>query len=334
MLPSKTTVATLYNPKIQSREELVDRFVVREELFEKLFEEIKSAQMQYPEQHYLIEGKRGMGKTSLLLRLCYAIEEDEDLQDKMIPLVFNEEEYSIRKLFRFWERILEMLEDKSDDFQGICREAKYLSKNFPGDDDAYEKELFQLLSKRLVEKNKKIILFIDNFGDMFLKFNEKEAHRLRKILQTSADIRIFAASSVVLESFYLYKHPFYEFFKIERLRGLNTLETQQLLRKLGEIHQRPEVIDIVENQIGRIEALRRLTGGVIRTIILLFEIFIDNNRGNAFEDLENILDRVTPLYKHRMDDLPAQQQQIMINILHQENVNMVLVDRWLMMCTS
>lgn len=306
---SKKTIAAIYNPKIQSREDLIRSFVVRNKLFEKLFKEIQSTTMEFPEQHYLIEGKRGMGKTSLLLRLSYAIEQDPLLNQKIIPIIFNEEEYSVRKMFRFWERIIESLEDQSPLFEGLMKEVKVLS-NSVNSDDAYEKELFQLLISALQQKNRKIILFIDNFGDMFQKFNEREAHRLRKILQTACEIRIFAASSVVLEAFYLYKHPFYEFFKIERLEGLSSKETRTLLLKLGELHGLEQVVDIVKNQRGRVEALRRLTGGVIRTIILLFEIFVDDHRGNAFEDLENILDRVTPLYKHRMDDLPAQQQQI------------------------
>ncbi len=58
------------------------------------------------------------------------------------------------------------------------------------------------------------------------------------------------------------------------------------------------------------EALRRITGGVIRTIVILFEIFVDDTNGNAFLDLEKILDAVTPLYKHRMDKLSAQKQEI------------------------
>ena len=56
--------------------------------------------------------------------------------------------------------------------------------------------------------------------------------------------------------------------------------------------------------------MRRLTSGVPRTIVLLFEIFVDNESGDSFRDLETILDRVTPLYKHRMDDLSPQQQEI------------------------
>jgi len=149
---------------------------------------------------------------------------------------------------------------------------------------------------------------------MFQKFKEKEAHRLRKILQTSSDLRIFAASSVVLEAFYDYSHPFYEFFKVEHLDSLDSASTRELLIKLGKFYKHGDVQEIVLNQKGRVEALRRLTGGVIRTIILLFEIFVDNEDGNAFQDLETVLDRVTPLYKHRMDDLPAPQQEIVESI--------------------
>ncbi len=53
-----------------------------------------------------------------------------------------------------------------------------------------------------------------------------------------------------------------------------------------------------------------MTGGVIRTIIILYQIFVDDENGNAFQDLEKILDEVTPLYKHRMEILSPQQQEI------------------------
>ncbi|HQM85982.1 MAG TPA: hypothetical protein PLD55_14985, partial [bacterium] len=47
-----------------------------------------------------------------------------------------------------------------------------------------------------------------------------------------------------------------------------------------------------------------------RTMLLLFEIFADNDNGNSFEDLDLVLDRVTPLYKHRMDNMSEIQQEI------------------------
>ncbi|OHD85941.1 MAG: hypothetical protein A3I60_07630 [Sulfuricurvum sp. RIFCSPLOWO2_02_FULL_43_45] len=46
---------------------------------------------------------------------------------------------------------------------------------------------------------------------------------------------------------------------------------------------------------------------------MLFDILMDDG-GDAFDDLLKILDEVTPLYKHRMDDLPPQLQEIVHTI--------------------
>jgi hypothetical protein len=309
MVERKNSIAYIYNPQNQSKEQLIDGFVVRLDIFKKLFKEIKDAKMERPEQHYLIQGKRGMGKTSLLRRLSYEIENDIELNNWLMPLVFNEEEYGVSKLFQLWERVMELIWEKDNTFIYLKKEIQTLSQKIK-DNGHYERALYELLSETLVEHKQKLILFIDNFGDVFNRFTEDEARRLRKILQTSADLRIFAASSVMLEAFYEYKHPFYEFFKIEKLSGLNSDATRSLLLKLSEIYRKDNVKRIVETQPGRIETLRRLTGGVIRSIVLLFDIFSEDIEGNAFKDLEAILDYVTPLYKHRMDDLPTKQKEI------------------------
>ena len=302
-------VANIYNPDNQTKEQLIDGFVVRLKTFKRLFEEIKNAPMTAPEQHVLIEGKRGMGKTTMLLRLSIEIENDPELNSWLLPIVFNEEEYSIRRLYKLWERIAVLLEDESEQFVGLFDDMDQLYTQFKTEED-YEYAIFKLLTKQLKEANRKIILFIDNFGDIFSRFKIQEVQRLREVLQTTTDLRIISASSVVLEQFYDQKHPFFEFFKTIRLKGLNQKETEEVLLKLGEIYKSDTIKDIIKNQKGRVEALRRLTGGVIRTVVLLFEIFNDKSSNSAFADLEAILDRVTPLYKHRMDDLATQQQEI------------------------
>jgi len=309
LLLPRPSVANIYNPQNQTKEQLIEGFVVRQQLFKKLFKVIKEAKMEVPEQHYLILGRRGMGKTTLLLRLAYEIQNDPELNEWLIPLVFNEEEYGVRSLFKFWERVMELLEEKHPAFRFETETLRQLSKQHP-DHDAYEKALFEWLSAELTRNGKKLILFVDNFGEMARKLSDAEAHRLRKILQTSADIRLFAASSVVLEAFYKYDHAFYEFFKQVELKGLDEKETQELLLSLSHHYNKDGVQRIVEQHPGRVEALRRITGGVIRSVVLLFEIFADDGDGGAFHDLQVILDRTSPLYKHRMDDLSDQQQAI------------------------
>ncbi len=306
-----TSFATLYNPAEFTPEQLIDRFVVRLNTFKRIYKDISSSSMKTPEQHYLIQGRRGMGKTTLLLRLAYEMEQDPKLNTWMLPVVYNEEEHSISKLSRFWERAAEILADKHPEFLSLPDEIEALYTQYGSQESQFEEAVFDLLASRLRKQKYKVVLFVDNFGTLFRSFNERENRRLRTVLQTCPELRIIGATPVVLGEIYDVKHPFYEFFKVERLQGLDKAETQELLLKIGEVTEKSQVIqDILSNQPGRVETLRRFTNGVIRTMVLLFDVFTDDHNGDAFHDLEVIIDRTTPLYQHRMDSLSAQQRPI------------------------
>ncbi|MCF7885138.1 MAG: tetratricopeptide repeat protein [Candidatus Marinimicrobia bacterium] len=301
---SQINLPKIYNPHNQSKKELIENFVVRLDIFQNIFDDIKSSNMKHPEQHYIVQGVRGQGKTTLLLRLAYEIENDPDLNDWLIPVIFSEEQYGITKLYKLWEYIAGYLK-KYKGFEHLYGQMENLEFN-----DDYETNCFNLIKTSLNQNDKKLILFIDNIDELFNKFNKKEHHRLREVLIQSPELRIIGASSVTLEFHYEYDKPFYEFFKMPRLKGLSSDDIKKLLLSLGNYYNNNRIEKIVNNQPGRIEALRRLTNGVIRTIVILYEIFADNINGNAFQDLEKILDDVTPLYKDRMDRLPTQQQEI------------------------
>jgi nucleoside-triphosphatase THEP1 len=309
---TKKLVANLYNPHEQTKEELIKSFVVRHKIFRKLFRAIKRADMLYPEQHFLIEGQRGMGKTTLLLRLSYEIENDSDLNTWLVPVVLKEEaHYGITRLFKLWETVAQMLADRDTAFAGLFAQME----NAYAENSDYERICFGLLTNALEKTGKKIILFIDNVGEMFKNFDDMESHRLREILMTCAQLRIVGATAVTLEASFRYDHAFYEFFKKESLARLDKVETHNLLLQLAEVNQTENAIqNIIAKQPGRVESLRILTGGVIRTVVILFDIFVDNQNGNAISDLDGVLDRVTPLYKHRMDDIAPLQRDVVHTI--------------------
>ncbi len=304
------TISHIYNPDNQSKEELINGFVVRMEVFKRIAKDIKAQKAVFPEQHFMIEGKRGMGKTSMLLRLKYGIQDDSDLNNWLIPIMFNEEEYGILNLHQMWERIAELLEEHNEImFGGLSAKMNVMFAQYKTDIE-FEKAIFELLISTLKANDKKIIIFIDNFGFYIDKFKKHEIQRFRTILQTSREIGLVAATAQTLEATHDYKHPFYELFKTYRLRGLDKGETMKVLQQLGSVYKTENMAYIIKNHPERIESLRRLTGGVIRSVVLMFEIFADDKNGTSFQNLEALLDTVTPLYKHRMDELPAQQQQI------------------------
>ncbi|MBD2699415.1 ATP-binding protein [Spirosoma sp. BT702] len=302
---SQPLIATIYNPHNQSKEALIAGFIARKQKFERIFRDIRDSTMTKPEQHYLIQGIRGMGKTTLLLRIAYEIENTPELRQRLIPIVFNEEEYGIGSLADVWERTAQYLGEADIAFADLYDNVTKLY----GQDD-YEQRAFQAIIDALQKQNKKLLLLIDNIGDVLKKLDTQEEKRLREILLTTSELRLIGATSVAIEQVHDYTKPFYEFFKMIHLEGLAKQEAIELFLKLGETYHTEAVQQLIERQPGRIEAIRRLTGGVIRTMVLLFEILVENGSGSVFRDLNILLDRVTPLYKHRLDDLPAQQQKI------------------------
>ncbi len=304
MKTAQTKIAHIYNPDNQTPEELINSFVIRLKEFRQIFDDIKSSKMENPEQHYIIQGARGTGKTTLLLRIYHEIKRGPGLQAWLIPVMFPEEHYNMGSLCDLWEGAAEKLA-QTDGFAGLGARFEEARGH-----ERYDEECFGILEAALRANGKKLVLFIDNIGDVLDRIDETEQHRFREILLTSPDFRVVGASAGMLEHTYDYGKPFFEFFKMVQLRGLNRTETTELLLKLAENYKNEAVKEIVERQPERIETLRRLTGGIPRTVILLFEILADDASGDSFRDLEVVLDRVTPLYKHRMDDLPVQQQRI------------------------
>lgn len=296
----------LYNPAQKEKETLKKEFVVRTKIFDMIFHDLKSSKMEHSEQAYLLVGQRGSGKTTLLQRLRYAVEDDKQLNKFLIPIVFTEEQYNINELTDIWETIAGVLEDYHG-FQGLT---KSISGVIAGNED-YEVKVFNLLIDALNKRGEKVIIFIDNIGDLFRKLDNLEIKRFREVLTTTAQMRVIGANTSLSEHIFDYREPFHEFFNVILLNDLSGDEVKTLLNKIAVLNHAEDLIkNIIENEPHRIDILRQLTGGVPRTIIMMFNVFMDNVEGKSVRDLELMLDNVTPLYKARLDDLAPQQQKI------------------------
>ena len=297
----------LYNSQNTSKAQLKENFVIRLREYKKIYKAIVDAKMEHPEQAYIIQGVRGAGKTTLLARLALAVEEHEELSNWLIPLLFKEEEFGITSLFTFLERIAEELEETNpQQFEGLIDKFEDMAEANP-------KKAINLLDSYLNKAKKKVILFIDNLVELFEYFSKDDEVIFREILTTNSNIRLIGGSAISLEAFYDNKAPFYQFFKIVTLKGLKKKDTEALLKKLAE-HGGPEeeqkLARILTTEAGKVEAIRRLTGGIPRTLVILFNILMEGPKGSTFQILEETVDQTTPLYKHRMEDLTKQQRPI------------------------
>lgn len=294
------------NTGSKSKSAIVDGFVVRTNEFDYIKDILVNRDIRSKSLNIIIIGQRGAGKTTLMHRLNYAILDEKLLSDIYLPIMFSEEQYNLSDLTNLWEAIAMGIDDN------FYKEklTDYIEKIIDTVED-YEKASFSFLQKFLKSKNKTAILFIENVNFFLKKLNEYEKKRLKSILTSESQFRIIGSSTSFNDGTIDFGDPFYKFFNTVQLDGLNQQDCEKLLIKIGQQYgEENQIKEIIENHPGRVEALRRLTGGVPRTISYLFQIFLDNENGKAIKDLYLLIDTLTLLYKSELDQLSTQQQKV------------------------
>ncbi len=299
----------LYNPGLWSVAEVRAYYIARSSLLNRLLDDIRRETPGSQPQHRLIVGQRGMGKSTLLRRLAIGMEDDAHLESQWLPLVFPEEQYNVASLADFWLNCLDALGDlqeaRGDNAQAAAIDAEVESLD-RGDSDG----ALQALLRNASKLQRRLLLLVDNI-DLILDRIKTQDWALREVLQGHPEILLIGASSRALEASYDYRAAFYDFFKIDELRGLNLEEMRETILTLARLRGADDVIERIASDPGRLPVLHTLTGGNPRTAVLLYGVLLKGVDGDVRSDLEALLDEVTPLYKARFDELPTQAQQLL-----------------------
>ncbi|MDQ1166411.1 tetratricopeptide repeat protein [Flavobacterium sp. SORGH_AS_0622] len=290
----------------KSKLAIIEGFVVRTAELNEITDYLQESVDNNNFRNIIIIGQRGAGKTTLMHRLNYFLLEDDNLSEKYLPILFTEEQYNLSDLTNLWEAIAVFIEDNF-----YTEDLTYKMEQIIEEEDDYEQKSFTFLHNFLVSVNKTVILFIENINYFLKKLSQEEKERLKSIVTSSGSIKIIGSSTSFSDGSIDFTDSFYDFLQIVPLNGLSQEECIKLLIKIGQQYGEEEQIkNVINNYPGRVEALRRLTGGIPRTISYLFQIFLDNENGKAIKDLYLLIDTLTLLYKSELDQLSAQQQKV------------------------
>ena len=300
---------TLYNPDLLSKSDLIRGFVARQPLLNDLLDDLRRAGPGGTSQHHLLLGQRGLGKTTLLRRLAFAIEDDGELAQIWQPLIFPEEQYNVATLADFWLNCCDALSDALER-AGRTAEFERLDDRIAQVKDKHTAEGLTILVDEAIRLNRRLLLLVDNIDIVLDRVGEEQEWEFRRVLSEEKRLTIIGASSRAIESFYEHGRAFYDYFQVHELKGLEDAEAFELLRHLATTLDAQGVEKMLAEQPGRVRALRLLTGGNPRTLVLLFQVFQQSPESDIQRDLEHLLDLYTPLYKARFEELPAQAQQV------------------------
>ena len=299
----------LYNPAQLTPEELKASFVARKDTLAEMLRLIREQPPGHPCQHMMLIGPRGMGKTTLGLRLLHEILETPELAEDWQPVAFPEESYEIGDLADFWLAALRHLTRATGDPQWAER-----AEALPKDEKDTDRQAAYALASLMdfcQTSGKRLLLFVENLDTVLEQLgDERQIHALRASLIERTDILLIGSANTVFDAIRSHGEPLYEFFRLFILKGLGPEETRQILAALADGEGKPEVMEALERDYGRVETIRRLTGGNPRLLVLACRILIDSPLSSAFEDLERLIDTQTPYFKARIEELPVQARKV------------------------
>ena len=299
----------LYNPAQLAPDELKASFIARKETLEELLRVIRQQKPGRPCQHFLLIGPRGMGKTTLGLRFLLSIKEDPELAAIWQTIAFHEESYGIGDLADFWFTALHHLSRATDEPRWAER-ADALRED---ESDTERQAAYARAALRdfCQENGKRLVLFVENLDVLFGQLGgEREVHTLRADFIERTDILLVGSANTVFEAIRGHGEPFYEFFRLFILEGLGQDDTRRMLAAFGDGDGNSDLPEALHRERGRLETVRRLTGGNPRLLVLACRMLIESPLGSPLEDLERLIDEQTPYFKARIEELPVQGRRV------------------------
>ena len=219
----------LYNPAQLTADELKASFLAREDSLEEMLRLVGEQTPGRPCQHMMLIGPRGMGKTTLALRLLHEIRDAPHLNEIWQPVAFDEESYGVGDLADFWLAALHHLTRAT----GNQRWAEKADALVIDEKDTERLAAYSLaaLTDFCQTSGKRLILFVDNLDVVFNQFrDERDVYALRAVLIERSEILLIGSANTVFEAIRGHHKPFYEFFRIFILEGLGPDETFQILK--------------------------------------------------------------------------------------------------------
>jgi len=287
-----------YNPAFLTPDELIQSFVVRYDDLEAILRQLRENADAPNNQHMLILGPRGSGKTTLVMRAAVEIARQPTLAAHWHPLVFAEESYEVSTPGEFWLEAIFHLKEKSGDprwsqtYDELARETQ--------DERLRERALGQLLS-HADSLQRRILLIVENLN-MLLgdQLSNDDAWILRHTLQNEKRLMLLATATSRFEQIEQADKAMFELFRVHQLHPLS----QDDCRTVWTLRSGQDP------GAGRTRAIEILTGGNPRLLTIIGTFGKDVSFHDLMQDLVRLVDDHTEYFKSHLDSLAATERKV------------------------
>jgi tetratricopeptide (TPR) repeat protein len=291
-----------YNPAFLSKEELVEKFVVRHGELDLIVQAIRE-NTGASNQHLLIIGPRGIGKTMLVLRAVEEVRRQKDLSERWYPLVFAEESYQVTTPGEFWlEAIFHLAQKTQDPKRKAAHEElqKELDEN-----RLRERALAQLLDFADAQR-KRLVLVVENLNTLLgAQMTDDDGWVLRHTLLHEPRIMLLTTATSQFEQTDNSGKAMFELFRTIKLDPLGEDDCCKMWTSIsGE-----------EPGDNRIRPIQILTGGNPRLVAIISSFGARLSFRELMTDLTRLVDDHTEYFKSHLDGLAPTERKVYLALV-------------------
>ena len=292
--------AKKYNPGFLTDDELVAGFCIRNSEYESIVETLRE-NTGNSNQHLMVIGPRGSGKTSLLLRVAVEVRRNGELSSGLFPITFAEESYEVGTCGEFWLECLDRLARQSTQAESATNlRSSWEDLRAVQDDRILAERCLGALLDFSDHIGKRLVLLVENLNMMLGDMDRDAGWRLRKTLQTEPRIILLGSATSRFDEMDNPDQALYDLFRVITLRPLDTTECGLLWKSIaGE-----------SSPDGQIRSLEILTGGTPRLIAIVAQFGAGRPFQGLMDDLLELIDEHTEYFKNHLDSLPHQERRI------------------------
>ncbi len=306
-----TSNVGLYRSGVTSPERLRHTTIAREHILDNTVTSLRGSVRRKSKNHLLFIGPRGIGKTHLLSCIEDTLRSDTALGEKIVVARFPEES---NRILSFADFLIGLCGILSEVLEHERRWAELFAEVQTEDDDA---RVADTLVPAIRQENRRhgrtLVIMIENLGQVLSRQvrDGSDVAALRKFLMADNGCLLVATAPMHFDGITDIQQPFYDFFDIQMLESLSFEETVEVIRRNLEWEKRTDMFASMEDMRPRLEALYRMTGGNPRLTMMLYELIAHESVTGVQEQFHVLLDRVSPLYQGRLNDLPPGQRALL-----------------------
>jgi energy-coupling factor transporter ATP-binding protein EcfA2 len=290
-----------HNPAFLTPEQLRSSFVVRKRDLDIVLQYIRDSTGP-SNQHVLVLGSRGMGKTTLVRMLADTVAQDPELGAHWYPLLFGEESYTVSSIGELWLEAIMHLADQTGDARWQALHDELRAER---DDDRLCARALARLVGFAEEQGKRILLVVENLH-MLLdeQMSKKDAWSLRHTLQNEPRILLLATATSRFGAIVDEEQALYEMFATYGLEPLDLAECRALWEAVGG----------VEASERRVRPMQILTGGNPRLLGILASFAAKTSLRHLMENLTQLVDDNTDYFKSHLESLPPTERKAYVTL--------------------